>query len=164
MTESFLQNIIINESNMLLIIVGNLTYQEQKILNKIRKENQNKKQNLYIIHNLQTFTQKSQVESYIEETLLKSATFRLKKNKQIFIEDEEKKNENDYFFIEESFNIKAEDNNNIFHLIMARQETQAGDYYNNFVIKFLRNQMNKISISYCKKNKKVFLSSFKRFS
>ena len=61
-------------------------------------------------------------------------------------------------------NIKAEDNNNIFHLIMARQKTQAGDYYNNFVIKFLRNQMNKISISYCKKNKKVFLSSFKRFS
>ena len=47
---------------------------------------------------------------------------------------------------------------------MARQKTQAGDYYNNFVIKFLRNQMNKISISYCKKNKKVFLSSFKRFS
>jgi len=140
LTESFLQNIIINESNMLLIIVGNLTYPEQKLLNKIRKE---KKQNLYIIHNLQTFTQKSQVEHYIEETLLKSATFRLKKNKQISIEDEEKKNEqNDYYFIEESFNIKAEDNNNIFHLIMARQQTPAGDYYNNFVIKFLRNQMN----------------------
>ena len=139
LTESFLQNIIINESNMLLIIVGNLTYPEQKLLNKIRKD---KKQNLYIIHNLQTFTQKSQVESYIEETLFKSATFRLKKTKEIYIEDKKDKNENDYYFIEESFNKEYNDNTNIFHLIMAREKTQAGDYYNNFVIKFLRNQMN----------------------
>jgi len=82
LTESFLQNIIINESNMLLILIGNLTYPEQKLLNKIRKETKNKKQNLYVIHNLQTFTEKAQVEKYIQETLLKSATFRLKKNKK----------------------------------------------------------------------------------
>ena len=59
LTENFLQNIIINESNMLLILVGNLTYPEQKLLNKIRE---NKKQNLYVIHNLQTFIEKNQVE------------------------------------------------------------------------------------------------------
>lgn len=77
----FLQNIIINESNMLLIILGNLTYPEQKLLNKIRKETQNKKQKLYVIHNLQTFTERNQVEHYIQETLLKSATFRLKRTR-----------------------------------------------------------------------------------
>ena len=69
---------------MLLILIGNLTYPEQKLLNKIRKETKNKKQNLYVIHNLQTFTEKAQVEKYIQETILKSATFRLKKNKLIF--------------------------------------------------------------------------------
>ena len=35
LTESFLQNIIINESNMLLILIVKLTYQEQKLFNKI---------------------------------------------------------------------------------------------------------------------------------
>ncbi len=142
LTESFLQNIIINESNMLLILVGNLTYPEQKLLNKIREETENKKQNLYVIHNLQTFIEKTQVEHYIEETLLKSATFRLKKNKEIKINSEGYGiEENDCYFIEESFH-NNKDNNNVFHLIMAREKSPAGNYYNNFVIKFLRNQMN----------------------
>ena len=83
LTETFLQNIIINESNMLLILVGNLTYQEQKLINKIKKESENTNQSLYVIHNLQTFVERSQVENYIQETLLKSATFRLIKNKEI---------------------------------------------------------------------------------
>ena len=66
LTESFLQDIIINESNMLLILIGNLTFQEQKLLNKLRKETKNKMQYLYVIHNLQTFTEKAQVEKYIQ--------------------------------------------------------------------------------------------------
>ena len=143
LTESFLQNIIINESNMLLILIGNLTYPEQKLLNKIRKETKNKKQNLYVIHNLQTFTEKAQVEKYIQETLLKSATFRLKKNKQIIIDEKSISTDaNDCYFIEDSFDNTKEELNNVFHLIMAREGTPAGNYYNNFVIKFLRNQMN----------------------
>lgn len=126
LTESFLQNIIINESNMLLIILGNLTYPEQKLLNKIRKETQNKKQKLYVIHNLQTFTERNQVEHYIQETLLKSATFRLKKNKEIRIDDNEKNKveENDVYYIEESFQ-NNDDNKEVFHLIMAREKNSS---------------------------------------
>ena len=142
LTENFLQNIIINESNMLLIVVGNLTYQEQKLINKIKEETVNKNQSLYVIHNLQTFVEKSQVEHYIENTLMKSATFRLSTNKEIKIiknnmnEDLE---ENDTYYIEKSF---TENHKNVYHLIMAREKSPAGDYYNNFVIRFLRNQMN----------------------
>ena len=112
LTESFLQNIIINESNMLLILIGNLTYPEQKLLNKIRKETKNKKQNLYVIHNLQTFTEIAQVEKYIQETLLKSATFRLKKNKQIIIDEKSISTDaNDCYFIEDSFDNTKEELN-----------------------------------------------------
>ena len=143
LTESFLQNIIINESNMLLILIGNLTYPEQKLLNKIREETHNKKQNLYVIHNLQTFTERNQVEHYIQDTLLKSATFRLKKNKEIIINSKEgESEENDCYYIEESIQKDNDDSNNVFHLIMAREKTPAGNYYNKFVINFLRNQMN----------------------
>ena len=140
LTENFLQNIIINESNMLLIVVGNLTYQEQKLINKIKEETQNKNQSLYVIHNLQTFVEKSQVEKYIENTLKKSATFRLSTNKEIKIDNaNEELKENDTYYIEKSF---TENHKNVYHLIMAREKSPAGDYYNNFVIRFLRNQMN----------------------
>ena len=145
LTETFLQNIIINESNMLLILVGNLTYQEQKLINKIKKESENTNQSLYVIHNLQTFVERSQVENYIQETLLKSATFRLIKNKEIKISDKNKKDsieENDVYYIEESIPINNENNKNVYHLIMAREKSPAGNYYNNFIVKFLRNQMN----------------------
>ena len=143
LTENFLQNIIINESNMLLIVVGNLTYQEQKLINKIKEESNNGHQSLYVIHNLQTFVERSQVENYIENTLMKSATFRLVRKKEIIIKLENKnepeQKENDVYYIEESF---TENHKNVYHLIMAREKSNAGNYYNNFIIRFLRNQMN----------------------
>jgi hypothetical protein len=37
-TELFLQNYIINNSDILIIVVGILTYSEQKLLNRIKIE------------------------------------------------------------------------------------------------------------------------------
>ena len=61
-TENFIQNLIIYTSDMLLIVVGKLTFNEQRLINKIKKEieiypkNNSKKNNpLYIIHNLINF-------------------------------------------------------------------------------------------------------------
>ena len=124
-----------------MILVGNLTYQEQKLINKIKKESENTNQSLYVIHNLQTFVERSQVENYIQETLLKSATFRLIKNKEIKISDKNKKDsieENDVYYIEESIPINNENNKNVYHLIMAREKSPAGNYYNNFIVKFFK--------------------------
>ena len=141
LTENFLRQIIIKESNLLLVVVGNLTYKEQKLINEIKEESNNRNQSIYIIHNLQTFVEKSQVENYIEETLMKSATFRLFKNKEIRLRREEENEdltENNIYFIE-SF---SENHKNVYHLIMAKENSPAGNYYNNFVIRFLRRQMN----------------------
>ena len=168
LTENFLQNIIINESNMLLIVVGNLTYQEQKLINKIKEESNNFNQSLYVIHNLQTFVEKSQVENYIENTLKKSATFRLVEQKEIRIISEIKiapeQKENDKYYIEESFN---ENHKNVYHLIMAREKSPAGDYYNNFAIRFLRDQMNNFpqltSFPILKKIKDYFFNQSKNY-
>ena len=73
-TELFLQDYIIYNSDILILVVGILTYSEQKILNKIKTKLKREKSltksnnNLYIIHNLMTFTTIQQVESYIQET------------------------------------------------------------------------------------------------
>ena len=66
-TELFLQNYIIYTSDILLLVVGILTYSEQKVLNRIRTDFQRSKikKPIYIIHNLVTYTSIEQVKEYI---------------------------------------------------------------------------------------------------
>ena len=80
-TELFLQNYIINISDILITVVGILTYSEQKLLNRIKTEFQRAKikKPLFIIHNLVTYTTVAQIEEYIKEYLLQSSTFDLEK-------------------------------------------------------------------------------------
>ena len=136
-TELFLQNFIINNSDILIIVVGILTYSEQKLLNRIRtellKQNKNKdKANkaLYIIHNLMNYTTEKQVEEYIQEFLLKSATFELEEGHKISTSKEKKKGK---YFNEKNFP------QNIYHLIFAKEDTEAGNLYNDYTLELLEN-------------------------
>ena len=54
LTEFFLQNFIVQYSDLLIVVVGLLTFSEQKLINKIKKtySNLKKKSDLVIIHNL----------------------------------------------------------------------------------------------------------------
>ena len=65
-TEYFLQDFILNNSDILIAVVGLLTFQEQKFLNKIKSEISKLKikKTLFIIHNLMTLTTIEQVEIY----------------------------------------------------------------------------------------------------
>jgi len=72
-TELFLQNYIINNSDVLIAVLGILTYSEQKLLMKIKKEIERSKLNipLFIIHNLMPYTEVEQVNKYIELFFIK---------------------------------------------------------------------------------------------
>ena len=142
-TELFLQNYIINNSDILIIVVGILTYSEQKLLNRIRTEfikarnNKNKVQKpLFIIHNLMTYTTKAQVEEYIEDFLLKSATFDLAIGHKISTKEEQKTGE--YYYE----TIKSQ---KIFHLIFAQEGSDAGNHYNNLTLDFLENSYQTVT-------------------
>ena len=146
-TELFLQNYIINNSNILIVVVDSLSFSEQKLLMKVKKEMERSKINipLYIIHNLKTFTTKVQVEDYIENTLLKSATFTLEKDITVTAkiinnpenvssfyeikEDKEKDKEKD----------KDKNDQKIYHLIYANEGSEAGKIYNQYVLDFIEN-------------------------
>ena len=85
-TELFLQNYIMNNSDILIIVVGIMTYSEQKLLNRIKTEilrSKLRNRPLFIIHNLITYTTIEQVEDYIKNYLLKSATFTLESGHKI---------------------------------------------------------------------------------
>ena len=132
-TEVFLQNYIINTSNILIIVVGILTYSEQKLLNRIKTEIQKSKINkqLFIIHNLITYTSIEQVKEYINNVLLKSETFFLEEGHYTSTKLEIKKGI--YFY-------EKETNPTIYHLIFANEGSESGEYYNNFTLDFIENQ------------------------
>jgi len=137
-TELFLQNYIINNSDIIILVVGILTYSEQKLLNRIKTEIQKlkMKKNLFVLHNLKTFYTINQVKNHIENNLKKSATFILKEGHKITPDTEEKKGT--YFF-------EIDSDPKIFHLIFANEGSEAGDYYNNFTIKFIENYYQNIT-------------------
>jgi len=131
-TELFLQNYIIHYSDILLLIVGILTYSEQKLLNKVKSEIRKTKidKTLYVIHNLMTFTTRKQVENYIKETLLKSATFDLEMQipgigvSECYYEK----------------NTKPA----IKHLFFANEGSEAGNYYNKYTLDYLEKDYNNV--------------------
>ena len=141
LTEYFIQNLVIQKSDILILVLVIFSYSEQKLLNRIKIENKKKQGNppLYVIHNLQTFSTKKQVQNYIEETLLKSATFKLKEKKYskvgVVTDDSES---NTTYFTEEFLN-KEDKRLVVNHLIIAMEGSEAGDYYNQFAYDFIKN-------------------------
>jgi len=137
-TELFLQNYIIHNSDILMLVVGILTYSEQKLLNRIKTEIQRAKLNkpLYIVHNLKTFVEVKQVEDYINNYLLKSATFDLVEGHKASTKIEGKTGT---YFYEKNSNPK------IFHLIFANEQSDSGSYYNNYTLEFLENSYQNVT-------------------
>ena len=131
-TELFLQNYIIYYSDILIIVVGILTYSEQILLTKIVNELEKAKINktLFIIHNLMSFTKVSQVKNYINNVLLKSATFSLIEQHNI---NSKMSTETGICYYEK----KESNNQKIFHLIYANEGSEAGKYYNKYTLKYL---------------------------
>ena len=131
-TELFLQDYIIYNSDILIIVVGILTYSEQKTLNKIKaklkKEKSKIKPNLFIIHNLMNFTSIKQVETYIKETLLRCSTFQLVEERQV---NTQKVDQNVVSFYEKNSEQK------INHLIFANEYSEAGKYYNKNTLEYI---------------------------
>ena len=159
MTENFLQSFALNSSHIVIAVVGQLTFQDQKFLNRIKEVCKNK--NLFIIHNLMFLEKRQEVEEHMKDVIESSLFFNLVKQKMIHFgsekekekeKEEEKKKENDdtvkYIYVEssESSNKKK---SHIIHLILAKEGSDAGNFYNEPTIKYLRDSV--ISITQQKK-------------
>ena len=136
-TELFLQNYIINNSNILIVVVDSLSFSEQKLIMKVKKEMERSKINipLYIIHNLKMYTTKEEVEDYINNILFKSATFTLKQGLNITMN----MNSKEVYYYYEINEEKDQKGQNVFHLIYANEGSEAGNIYNPYVLEFMKN-------------------------
>ena len=141
-TELFLQNYIINNSDVLIAVVGILTYSEQKLLMKIKKEIERAKINtpLFVIHNLITYTSIQQVQDYINDFLLKSATFSLEEGHKVSTQT--KTSAGIYYY-------ESNKDQKIFHLIFANEGSDAGKYYNQYTLDFFEKNYQNVTHLKC---------------
>ena len=79
LTEVFLQNYIIKNSDILLLVFGKLTFEEQKLLNKVKNDMKSlkRKEPLIVIHNLKEFERITQIEEYIQELIKLKNIFKM---------------------------------------------------------------------------------------
>ena len=140
-SEIFLQNFVIKHSNIIIAVVGQMTYSEQKMLNRIKRE-PNKE--LFVVHNLLNFETIDQVENYIKETLENLISSKL--NEQTFVDFYKKDNEpkeeaNTKYYTE---NIKINNGEKIVtHIVLAKDSSEeTRKYYNDPGIKFLKHQLS----------------------
>ena len=157
MTENFLQSFALDSSHIVIAVVGQLTFQDQKFLNRIKEFS--KRKDLFIIHNLMFLEKKDQVQTYIKDTIEASLFFKLEKQIMINLGNKEKDNELRYIYVEEIGDDEKKKKNHIIHLILAREGTEAGNYYNKTTIDYLRKNI----ISVTKQSKFDVIEKFKKF-
>ena len=140
-TDYFLQSFIIEKANILLVVLGKMTCQDQFFLNKIKKIIKNNMYSNYtkkviVIHNLFNFEDIKEVEDYIRDTLKKSLTFNVNEMAIRNINSNNKSNSFENYFeeiIPDAPNLK------IVHLIYTEDGSEAGKYYNDSTISYIRN-------------------------
>ena len=155
-TEKFIEQFIIHTSDILVLVVGSITLNEQKILERIRKFLQNKF--LFVVHNLQNFSTKEQVDDYVENTLKKLYGIKIEENFFQNIKDKNNiENENKFnkiYYVEEN-------NRKITHLIFINDYCDFSEYYNtpttDFLTKKLEVEQNRTQFSVIEKCKDFFI-------
>ena len=134
-TEYFIQRFIIWKSNILILLVGNITLTEQKLLSRIKTEisKLKKDKKIYIIHNLKDFTTDEQVNDYIENTLKKLYKIEINENIYQNLGDD---GEDENKFFDKYFTEK--DNKKVSHFIFINQYSERAEYYNTPTIKYIQ--------------------------
>ena len=138
--ERFIEQLILSLSDIIIIVVGKLTRTEQRLINRIkdlaRKQEKKKFHSIIIVHNLAQFHKLIEIENHIKK-LFNSATFKLK---SFIVTGTELYNGREYL-VEEKNKDNSEDID-VFHYIMAKDGTEAGNYYNNLTIYLIKQNYN----------------------
>ena len=145
--ELFIQDFIIDKSSILFIVVGQLTFTEQKLINRI--VNGTNKKTIFVIHNLKNFYSKEQINNYIENTFKKNIflnfeTFSEQKYDKIVKEDGNIEEFGTYYL--EKYKINEYSEKEVIHFIMGSniKESEAF-FYNKTVVEFVRKEISSIN-------------------
>ena len=142
-TEFFLQKFIIWKSDILILVIGNISLTEQKLLYTVKDEVKNLDRNkkIFVIHNLKEYTTEEQVNDYIENTLKKLCKIELEEIPLLnILKDTNFYNENycNKCFIEKEQNVK--------HFIFINEfPEEKSKYYNIPTIRHIQKEIEVIT-------------------
>ena len=133
-----MQRFIISKSDIIILVIGNISLTEQKLLFKVRQEvkNSEKGKQIFVIHNLKEYSTKEQVEDYIENTLKKLCKIELEPLHMINNEENNNLDDNNFHNI-----YYVEKGENVAHFIFVNEFSDNHIYYNTPVINFIRKRI-----------------------
>ena len=146
-TEFFIQKFIIWKSDIIILVIGNISLTEQKLLYKVKKEvkelneKQHKNKYIYVIHNLKEYTKKENVDDYIENTLKKLCNLKLEETEQLHASNDNNKYANDKNYFNKFYMEKDE---NVAHFIFINDEEDISKYFNEPTISHIQKEMEVI--------------------
>ena len=137
--EIFIQDFIVDKSNVLIVVVDQLKFSEQKLINRLKSHTNFDK--LFVIHNLQFFCDIKTIEEHIENVILKSVFSNLEKRTIDYMDDNNQRNQGPFYYYEKEIGTMGQKSNKkggeILHLFMAKEGSSAGDYFNKETIKYI---------------------------
>jgi hypothetical protein len=143
--EKIYQQFLIENSQILIIVLSQVTYSDQKLLEKIVKTCNDKEKKVIIIHNFLDISDNATMEKKIEEL---KEIFNFNEGIQKYnreAQGDESNFTNQQFF-QEDFMFDKNHKISIQHLIFAKDTSPAGHYYNRSAIKHLRTLIYDLTI------------------
>jgi len=123
--EKMIQEFVMKKVEILLIVVGKLRREDQKFINKIKERKDLKGKRIIIVHNLMDLTEKEDVKEVIQEDIIN--TFDAYER----IIDVPNKQGSQTVYSEGG-------TRKIDHVVMAEEESPAGEFYNETAIAYLK--------------------------
>ena len=151
--EDTLSGFIMENCSVLIIVLEQLSYVEQIVLNSIinKMKNYHNVNKLIVVHNLKNIQTVNEINNFVDDILLKSLTFSLSKASY----DKFKKNVNQNNFYYQQRHTQLD----IFHLIIGDEyNEEIKNYFNKPAFKFIREE-----IRIAKQKQIVLLEDFRKY-
>jgi len=134
LTETFIEDFILNTANVVLIVVGQLTQDDQTITERVRREYQFKKK-IIVIHNFPFLA----TEEAIQDRVHKDIELAFDVDERIIPGTDLR------YYCEKQDNKDNNPKEPIVHFIYAHEGSEAGAKYNNATIKFVWEKITSIN-------------------
>ena len=120
MSEKFLRNFILKNAKIIIVVVNQLSLNEQQFLYDLKTEI-DKYDQIFVVHNLYHLYTMDDINKYIKETIESSIYFNLKKL-NFDKDDDEDMNKNNFFYFVEEINYSGKKKANIIHFLMGNHD------------------------------------------
>ena len=143
LSEDFLKNFLISHSKIIIVVVNQLTLAEQLFLYDLKSDNEDKYEELFIIHNLFNFDKRKDMEDYINNTIVHSIYFDISKDYFDTIGNDDNDVNKPYYFTEEQNNNNKGNHFLIAHLFLGNTDSKDKWIKNmtDMTINFLKTKM-----------------------